>query len=174
MHNTIYELSRTPVPLDQRARAGNMPDWFFARICDYTENPTPSRRKAALKTFVNILGRYCKKSGEKLTLSPQIKEVFFQERYEHFRAAAEALARTDYPTFAGLETTPAFHLALEVLRDSYEDRRGIYIYSAETGALVTLEHWLRNADFSRPFYIGGIIDYYYQSNFDKENGFDQN
>ena len=38
MHNSIYEVSRSPVPVGQRARAGNMPDWFgavksYAQIC---------------------------------------------------------------------------------------------------------------------------------------------
>ena len=44
MHNSIYEVSRSPVPASQRARAGNMPDWFFERVCDYAENPTPRQR----------------------------------------------------------------------------------------------------------------------------------
>ena len=48
MHNSIYEVSRSPVPASQRARAGNMPDWFFERVCDYAENPTPRQREEAL------------------------------------------------------------------------------------------------------------------------------
>ena len=48
MHNSIYEISRSPVPASQRARAGNMPDWFFERVCDYAENPTPRQREEAL------------------------------------------------------------------------------------------------------------------------------
>ena len=56
-----------------------------------------------------------------------------------------------------MQAAPAFQLALDGLRDSYEDQRGIYIYSPETDSLVTLEHWLRSADLSRPFYIGGPL-----------------
>ncbi|MBS5549066.1 MAG: DUF945 domain-containing protein [Oscillospiraceae bacterium] len=63
-----------------------------------------------------------------------------------------------------MRAAPAFQLALDGLRDSYEDQRGIYIYSPETDSLVTLEYWLRNADLSRPFYIGGTIDYLCFSN----------
>ena len=160
MHNSIYEVSLSPVPVDQRARAGNMPDWFFERICDYAENPTPRQREEALGVLFKTLGRFCTKEGEKFSLSPQIKEEFFQTRYECFRAAAEALAQTNYAIFAGMRAAPAFQLALDGLRDSYEDQRGIYIYSPETDSLVTLEYWLRNADLSRPFYIGGTIDYH--------------
>lgn len=60
-----------------------------------------------------------------------------------------------------MQTAPAFQLALDGLQDSYEDQRGIYIYSPETDSLVTLEHWLRSADLSQPFYIGGTIDYHF-------------
>lgn len=160
MHNSIYEVSRSPVPVGQRARAGNMPDWFFERVCDYAENPTPRQREEALGVLFKTLGPFCTKEGEKFSLSPKIKEEFFQNRYECFRAAAEVLAQTNYAIFAGMRAAPAFQLALNGLRDSYEDQRGIYIYSPETDSLVTLEHWLRNADLSQPFYIGGTIDYH--------------
>ena len=92
MHNSIYEVSRSPVPVGQRARAGNMPDWFFERVCDYAENPTPRQREEALEVLFKTLGRFCTKEGAKFSLSPKIKEEFFQTRYECFRAAAEALA----------------------------------------------------------------------------------
>ena len=52
MHNSIYEVSRSPVPASQRARAGNMPDWFFERVCDYAENPTPRQREEALGSLI--------------------------------------------------------------------------------------------------------------------------
>ena len=99
MHNSIYEVSRSPVPVGQRARAGNMPDWFFERVCDYAENPTPRQREEALGVLFKTLGRFCSKEGEKFSLSPKIKEEFFQTRYECFRAAAEALTQTNYQIF---------------------------------------------------------------------------
>ena len=98
-----------------------MPDWFFERVCDYAENPTPRQREEALEVLFKTLGRFCTKEGEKFSLSPKIKEEFFQTRYECFRAAAKALAQTNYPIFAGMQTAPAFQLALDGLRDSYED-----------------------------------------------------
>lgn len=160
MHNSIYEISRSPIPLDQRTRAGHMPDWFYERICDYAENPGPAGRESAIHALSMLLGRFCTRERDRLTLSPQIRDVFFRSSFDCFKAAAQALAQTDYSVFAGLAPSPAFPLALSGLNDSYEDPRGIYIYSPETGELVTLERWLRNTDLSRPFYIGGTIDYH--------------
>ena len=68
MHNSIYEVSHSPIPASQRARAGNMPDWFFERVCDYAENPTPRQREEALGVLFKTLGRFCTKEGAKFSL----------------------------------------------------------------------------------------------------------
>lgn len=160
MHSNIFEVSRTPVPVPMRARAGHMPDWFFEQVCDYAENPSPAQREKAVGRFYKQFGGLCTQSGDKISILPQIRTAHFHKSYNCFRAAAEALAQTDYDVFTGIVASPAFHLALNGLNDSYEDKRGIYIYLAESGELLTLDHWLRTADFSRPFYIGGTINYH--------------
>ena len=60
----------------------------------------------------------------------------------------------------GSQLAPAFQAALDGLNESYEDIRDIYIYTREDDTLMPLDRWLRCTDLSRPFYIGGIIDYY--------------
>lgn len=161
MHRSVYEVTHKPIPISQRTRAGNLPDWFYERVCDYAENTTPEQREAAIRALSLSLGPGCDRNGDRLMLSPTVRDTFFRESYHCFRTAAKALSMTDYAVFAGVQPAPAFQAALSGLNDSYEDTRGIYIYSTETELLVTLEYWLRNADLSLPFYIGGVVDYHY-------------
>ena len=48
MHSNVYEVSATPIPSQRYARAGNLPDWFYEQISDYTENTDPIQRKQAI------------------------------------------------------------------------------------------------------------------------------
>ena len=70
------------------------------------------------------------------------------------------LAETDYETFAGLKENTVFQLARLGISDSHEDRFGFYIYTPESETLQPLDTWLRSTDTSRPFYVGGTIDYH--------------
>ena len=126
--------------------------WLFCRE-GVAESPCRCGSIAGIYSF-------CVRRGDEFILSSQMKEAFFRCRYHYFKAAAEILAQIDFDVFAGFSVSCAFHLALAGLNDSYEDRHGIYIYSTETEELVTLERWLRNADLTHPFYIGGAIAYY--------------
>lgn len=160
MHSSIFEISHSPIPVERRARAGNLPDWFYEQVCHYAENPGPGRRETAIQALSNVLGPHCVRERDRLLLSPKIRESFFRRSYLCFKAAAEALAQTEYPVFAGISPSAAFPLALSGLNESYEEPHGIYIYSTEHGTLVTLERWLRHAELSQPFYLGGTIYYH--------------
>lgn len=127
MHSNIFEVSRTPVPVPMRARAGHMPDWFYEQVCDYAENLSPAQREQTIGRLYKQLGGLCTQSGDKITVLPQIRDAHFRKNYDCFRAAAETLTQTDYDVFTGNTVSSAFHLALDGLNDSYEDKRGIYI-----------------------------------------------
>ncbi len=94
------------------------------------------------------------------TISPQIKETYFRKSYANFKMMAEALAKTDYKAFAGINGYSALSQTLDIFNASFEDRQGIYIYLPESCELVTLDCWLRTADFSKPFYFGGTVRYH--------------
>lgn len=160
MHSGVFEVAHTPVPAFQRARAGNLPDWFYEQVCDYAENPSSIQREQAIRQLFSCLGSSCTPSGSGFAISPQIRGKHFRKSYSYFKAAAKALAQSEYDVFA--ESNSALRLALDGLNDSYEDKRGIYIYLAESGKLVTLDHWIRTADFSKPFYIGGAVNCRYK------------
>ena len=161
MHSSVFEISHAPVPAAKRTRAGNLPDWFYEQICDYAENTDLVQRQDAISQFCRALGGLCAPDGNRLTVSPHIRESYFRKSYRCFITAAETLAQTDYETFSGIYTGITLSLNLDKLNSSYEDRRGVYVYLTDTGDLMTLNHWLRAADFSKPLYIGGTINYYY-------------
>lgn len=102
----------------------------------------------------------CSRDGSKLSFAPDIKDKCFRDSYEAFKSAASMLAETDYETFAGLKENTVFQLARLGISDSYEDRFGFYIYTPESETLQPLDTWLRSTDTSRPFYVGGTIDYH--------------
>ena len=45
------------------------------------------------------------------------------------------------------------------MRNSFEDKYGIYIYWKEQDELMTLDAWLREVDLPKAFYVGSVIDY---------------
>lgn len=161
MHSSVFEISHAPVPAAKWARAGNLPDWFYEQICDYAENTDPVQRQDAISQFCRALGGLCALDEDRLTVSPQIRGTYFRKSYSCFIRTAETLVQTDYEAFSECRTDQTFSLALGKLNNCYEDKRGIYIYLSETGELMTLDRWLRTADFSKPFYIGGTINYHY-------------
>lgn len=161
MHSSVIEVSRTPVPISERASTGHLPDWFYEQVCDYAENPDQGQRQGFIEQLSGQLDSSCVLDGDKLTISPHIKETYFRKAYCSFKAAAETLAQTDYKLFSGIRTEPSLSQNLDKLNSSYEDKLGVYIYRSESGELVSLDRWLRTADLSQPFYIGGIINYHY-------------
>ena len=158
MHSRIFELSHKPVKASDRMTDGNIPDWFFSSVCDYAVSS--DQREQDIDWLTGYFRGLCSRDGSKLSFAPDIKEKCFRESYEAFKSAASALAETDYETFAGLKESTAFQLARFGLSDSYEDKFGFYIYTPESQTLQPLNAWLRNADTSKPFYVGGTIDYH--------------
>ena len=161
MHSTVYELSNHPIPRAKQITPGYLPDWFFRSICDYATTMADSEREESIQSLSKYLGNLCVCSGEQLTFSPNLKQMYFQESHHYFKVAAHALAEVDYESFAGIKSTPALGLALNSILESYEDKNGYYIYSRRNGELMSLDHWIRVTDLSRPFYVGGTIEYYY-------------
>ncbi len=161
MHSSVFEITHTLVPAAKWARAGNLPDWFYEQICDYAENTDLVQRQDTISQFCGALGGLCTLDGNRLTVSPQIRESYFRISYRCFITAAETLVQTDYETFSGYSSDQTLSLVLGKLNNCYEYKRGIYIYLSETGELMTLDRWLRTADFSKPLYIGGTINYHY-------------
>lgn len=158
MHSRIFELSRSPIKASNRMTDSDIPDWFFTSVCDYA---VPSgQREQDIDWLTGYFHGLCSRDGIKLSFAPDIKEKCFRDSYEAFKSAASMLAETDYETFAGLKENTVFQLARLGISDSYEDRFGFYIYTPESETLQPLDTWLRSTDTSKPFYVGGTIDYH--------------
>lgn len=160
MQSSVFEVSRSPVPISQRIRAGYLPDWFYEQICDYAENLEAEQRQMAIEQFIAQFGGLCVREGDMITISPQIKATYFRKSYGSFKAAAETLSQADYTAFSECRAGSVLQSALNRLNNNYEDKRGVYIYLTESGELMPLDRWIRAADFSTPFYIGGTINYH--------------
>lgn len=160
MHSNVFEVSHAPVPVSRRIRAGYLPDWFYEQVCDYAENPESEQRQTAIEQLTTQFGDLCVRKGDMITISPQVRATYFRKSYGNFKTAAITLSQIDYEVFSGDRSDPVLSLALDKLNNSYEDKRGIYIYQTESSELVTLDRWLRTADFSAPLYIGGTVNYH--------------
>lgn len=159
MHSTVYELSDHPVPARQHISPGCLPDWFFGSVADYATRMSEAERADSISALAEHFDGMCTRSGDALRFSPFLKQNYFRESHRYFKAAAEALSETDYNVFAGLAPTAAFQLALSSIAESYTDRHSFYVYDA--GELAPLDDWLRRADLSAPFYVGGTINYHF-------------
>ena len=113
MQNNIYEVSSSPIPAEQRAKAGNMPDWFFERICDYAENATSEERESAIQTLSRILGSPLHKRGKPADSIPGgSNSSSFKKRSLLLRGCPSVSADRLYslcrhPTGPGLSTRPS-------------------------------------------------------------------
>ncbi|MBR2132553.1 MAG: hypothetical protein IJ955_08500 [Oscillospiraceae bacterium] len=159
MRSTIYELSTNPVPVHQRISPGYLPDWFFSSICDYATKMSTTEREESIAMLVAHFRDLCIRNGDQLRFSPLLKQHYFKESYEYFMETAKALSETNYDIFAGITPAPAFQTALHNFMESYADKHSFYVYEAEK--LIPLDCWIRSADISKIFYIGGTIHYYY-------------
>ena len=160
MHSRIFELSDKPVPADERFSFEDVPEWFFATVADYADDIlSAADRSEEIAWLVSTFHALCERDGDKLTLSPDTRKKFFRSRYSEFLEIAPRLAAYSYEAFCGETGSVAIETDLFRLKDAYDDQCGFYVYNRETCELHTLHFWLRRADLSKPYYVGGVIDY---------------
>ena len=161
MHSRIYELSEKPVRETERFGFTDVPEWFFSQIADYADDTNEVSRENEIQWFQSFFGDLCTVDGDKLTFDPDTVGKRLRKRYDIFLEKAEALKNHSYEAFCGKTGAPALELALFELNDAYEDRYGFYVYEPECCSLQTVYAWLRDADLSKPYYVGGIVDYHW-------------
>lgn len=122
---------------------------------------TDAEREDSITALVSRFGASCSRSGDRLIFAPSLRGTYFRESFRAFKAAVSALLETDYEAFAGIVSAPAFTAALNSIRESCTDPHGFYyIYTSEK-QLLPLDSWLRTADISQPYYVGGTICYHF-------------
>lgn len=160
MHSTVFEISRYPRS-EKSESPQYLPNWFYETVCDCTAKISDYEREHEIQQLTRLLGSQCTRNGNKLIFSPKFKQQYFEESFRYFKAAAEALAETEYDVFAGIAPAAAFDLALSGITESYADKRSFYVYCPDYEDLSPLDNWLRKAGLSEPVYIRDAINYHF-------------
>ena len=161
MHSRIFELSERPVPTDERLCLESVPDWFFSSISDFAEDISDEDREDEIKWLAEYFHNLCTAEGDKLTFDPATPEKRFKRNYSKFLEKAAALTAMSYEAFCGRMGGRVLEYTLFELNDAYEDKYGFYVYEPESLNLRPINAWLREADLTKPFYVGGIVNYHW-------------
>ena len=163
MHSRIYELSKEPIPADDRFDEYSVPEWFCVDIADYVDCIDERQRAGELEWLASRIGTSCKMDpdSETLTFASEVKESFFKARYDAFKELAAQLAATPFEEFIGKAADDKLGMNMYRFKQSYDDKFGFYVYDKDTSELVTLDSWVRTIDTSCSYYVGGIIDYHF-------------
>lgn len=159
MHNTVYEISEKPI-VKRSSTLARLPEWFFQTVADSAVDMEAKERMDSMESLERRFGESCIRNDDQLTFAPDFKHTYFRDSYRFFRAAATALAETEYDVFAGVAYSTAFELALQGIAESYADKFDAYVYDPDSGELSTLDSWLRSVDVTKPYYLGGAVSYH--------------
>ena len=161
MHSRIFELSTTPVDEDCRYTSDYVPDWFVDSIADYVQDiDIPEEREDDIEWLASYFHGACLVSGDMLTFAGDAKEKAFDTLFKEMKARAEKIAKADFDAFCGKRGLEDLEMDVYHLNDAFSAKYGFYICDYETGSLRTIAAWLRDADLSKPYYVGGIVDYH--------------
>lgn len=162
MHSTIYEFSEQPISKKRWTTVDSLPEWFFQTVADSAADTDEITRAVQIRCLEQHFGDLCIREGDQLRFVCDFKARYFRKSYPYFMAAVQALTKASYDMFSGIVPAPAFHAALNSVTESYADRFGFYIYDADRAELLPLDAWLRKADLSIPYFVGGVMDYHTQ------------
>lgn len=162
MHSRIYEISdRQWDDGEVFCGADDVPEWFTNTISDYVCDVPQAYREENLDYLAGWFGGCCTRDGNKLMLDADVREKVFEPMYNELQAAAANLMALPYRDFCGVGDSFNAWKAMYRVKSAFEDKYGYYAYNSETGNLITMHEWLRGVDPSKPYYVGGIIDYHW-------------
>ena len=170
MHSTIYEFSEHPISESRRATIDSLPEWFFQTVADSAADTDEITRAVQIRCLEQHFGDLCIRDGDQLRFVCDFKARYFRNSYPYFMAAVQALAKASYDMFSGIIPAPAFHAALSSVTESYADRFGFYVYDADHAELLPMDAWLRKENLSKPYFVGGVMDYHSWMNFASQCG----
>lgn len=161
MHSRVFEISTTPIDAKDQFNTSQLPEWFFHTIADSGDDVPDAEREGSLDWFVRRFGDNCHRDGDKVSFEPQMKTDYFKKSHEAFLSAASTLTKCSLDEFSGVAPQSEFFRALFTLKSSFENQYSFYVYNKEIDELITMDQWVRNADLTQSYYIGGIIDYHW-------------
>ena len=161
MHSRVFEISTSAIDVKDQFNTSQLPEWFFHTIADYGDDVLDAERESSLDWFVQRFGGNCHRDGDKVSFVSQMKTDYFKESHGAFLSAASTLTQCSLDEFSGVAPQSEFFRALFTLKSSFEDQYSFYVYNKEIDELITMDQWVRNADLTQSYYIGGIIDYHW-------------
>ena len=161
MHSRIFEVSKTPISEKDQITGYDLPEWFCIEIADYVDDVFLSEREENLCWFTSRFDENCTREADKISFHENVKEEFFKTKYKTFLTAASAALTCTLEEFIGKSDTSSLNTTMYLLKDSFEDRFGFYIYDRDMEELMTLDSWVRRSDLTKDYYFGGVIDYHF-------------
>ncbi len=161
MYSRIFEVSDKPIPEDERYSFQMLPDWFYGTIADYADEIADEMREHDISWFAGSFGGKCAYDGDRISFAPETKDLYFRRAYSEFLEKASMLPAFSFDAFCGKDGYRALDMTIYELNNAFNDKLGFYVYDRDCDDLKTLDNWLRIANLSKSYYIGGIIDYHF-------------
>jgi hypothetical protein len=160
MHSRIIELSEHPIDPDDYLTDFRVPEWFTSSIADYVDSSTD--RTHDIEWFLSAFNGCCNysPSDQSIVFTPDAKVEFFSDYFKVFQQTAALLSTATLNEFSGMVDFTDLDMSVYKLRSAYDDQFGLYVF-IEEDCLRTLHDWLRGADISKRYYIGGTVDYHF-------------
>lgn len=135
----------------------DIPEWFCGEIADYVDDLPESARQENIDWLVGSFHGICEKRGDQLVFHGDARTYFADEyKYKKFVENLNKLRNVSLRSFVDPHSDLSYILFL--LQSSYDNKYGFYIWS--DGDLATMDHWVRSADLTKTYYVGGIVDYH--------------
>ena len=157
MHSRIFQLESSPVTKEHRISSDDIPEWFCVEIADYVDDLPESARRENIDWLVGSFHGICENRGGRLAFHGDAVAYFSDEyRYKKFVENVNRLRNVSLRSFVDPHSDLSY--LLYALQNSYDNKYGFYIWSG--GIIETMDHWVRRADLTKTYYVGGIVDYH--------------
>lgn len=160
MHAYVYEISSTPLDMNEWMKSCDLPEWFERSVAESVYDTEGKERNTAIEAFVRTFGDSVSYANEVLVFTGDVRERYFRNSYEMFIEAASKLAKADFQAFSGQTRDAEFSKNEIQLRFAYEDKFDNYVFFHDTEELMTMDAWIRDLDSDQPVYFGGVVDYH--------------
>lgn len=157
MHSRIFQLESSPVAKGDRISPDDIPEWFCMGVADYVDDLPESARQENIDWLVGAFYGICEKCGDRLVFHGDAETYFSDEfKYKKFVENLNRLRNVSLKSFVDPHSDISY--ILYSLQGSYDNKYGFYIWS--DGDIETMDHWIRSADLTKTYYVGGIVDYH--------------
>ena len=155
MHSRIFELSDEELSEEAWMQMYDIPEWFYGTVADYAKES--ENRDADLGWLRESLKGVATLEGNTLSFCDDARVVYFKGKHEAFLRQLDELKSVTLEEFAG--TTDNFSTKMHFLNSLYNEEFEFYFYHND--CFRTMDEWLRYADLTHPFFVGGVFDYHY-------------